>query len=54
MARFADRIAYRVAGLVWTAIYSGLSSRSSTYTTAPVAAVERSTQASVQSPAIAA
>jgi hypothetical protein len=29
MAKFADRIAYRLAGLVWTAIYAGLGSRSS-------------------------
>jgi hypothetical protein len=54
MARFADRIAYRLAGLVWTALYSGLSSRSSTYTTAPIAAMEDSMPASVQTPAIAA
>jgi hypothetical protein len=29
MAQLADRIAYRLAGMVWTAIYSGLSKRSS-------------------------
>jgi hypothetical protein len=53
MARFADRIAYRLAGLVWTAMYSGLGSRS-TITLAPVAAVEYSATASAQTPAIAA
>jgi hypothetical protein len=32
MAQLANRVAYRVAGLVWTALYAGLStgSRSST------------------------
>ena len=27
MAHFVDRVAYRMAGLVWTALYAGLASR---------------------------
>jgi len=50
MARFADRIAYRFAGLVWTAIYSGLNSRTNTHSFVPVAAAEKSASSSVQTP----
>ncbi len=54
MARFADRIAYRLAGLVWTAVYSGLCSRSTGRTIATDAPAERDSAARVLPPAIAA
>jgi hypothetical protein len=44
MARFADRVVYRVAGLVWTAVYSGLCRRSSAGTTYVVSDVSTAVQ----------
>jgi hypothetical protein len=53
MARFADRVVYRVAGLVWTAVYSGLCRRSSAGTTSTATYVVSDVSTAVQEPSSA-
>ncbi len=54
MSRIADRLVSRLAGLVWTAMYSGLCNRGSVHTVAQVSVDGETPSMSEQSPAIAA
>jgi hypothetical protein len=54
MARLADRIAYRFAGFVWTAIYGGLSRRDPSGSSSEMAPRAMSTQANAPEHAMAA
>jgi hypothetical protein len=54
MSKFADALAYRVAGLVWTAIYGGLGGRVGTLASARAAKLDQSARSQAHAAAAAA